>query len=193
MSVPARTRLMQLELVRLSEGGGNVPRPRQLIQETETVAPDQATLAPLVAGTVQERRQREATELRPRSPVDTLDLSAQWRACAETLRAFGAATQAEAVERCAMELEQALTANHDELLSLQQAARISGYSADHLGRLIRQGSLRNVGRPRAPRLRRGDLPRKAATLPVQAPGLHLPGADPRQVARAVVTSRKGQR
>jgi hypothetical protein len=109
------------------------------------------------------------------------------------LRSFGAAAQAEAVERCAMELEQALAADDGEQLTLRQSARVSGYSADHLSRLIRQGSLRNVGRPRAPRLRRGDLPHKAVTLPVLTSAVQLSGADPRQVARAVVTSRKGER
>jgi hypothetical protein len=122
-----------------------------------------------------------------------LDLLTQWGAHAQTLRAFGATTQAEAVERCALELEVTLAAGDGELLTLQGAAKFSGYSADHLGRLIRQGTLRNVGRPRAPRVRRGDLPRKAASLPLRASDLPLVGADPRQVARAVVTSRKGER
>ena len=135
----------------------------------------------------------QAAGLRSRTRVSSLDLMAQWQANGKVLRSFGATSQAEAVERCAMELEQALADEEGELLSLQQAARISGYSADHLGRLIRQGLLRNDGRPRAPRVRRGDLPRKAATLPLQASDLHLLGADPRQVARAVVTSRKGER
>jgi hypothetical protein len=125
--------------------------------------------------------------------ASTLDLLAQWGIHAKTLRAFGATTQAEAVERCALELEDTLAAGDGELLTLHGAAQISGYSADHLGRLIRQGTLRNVGRPRAPRVRRGDLPRKAASLPVRTSDLHLVGADPRQVARAVVTSRKGER
>ena len=125
--------------------------------------------------------------------MSALGLSAEWRRHAETLRAFGAAAQAEAVDRCADELERALASEEGELLTLQQAACLSGYSTDHLGRLIRQGTLRNLGRPRAPRVRRGDLPRKAAALPGQTAGLHLLGADPRQVARAVVASRKEER
>ncbi len=140
-----------------------------------------------------ERQRWEAAGLRSHPQVNVRELSATWRVHGETLRAFGAATLAETVERCAAELERALAADDGELLTLQQAARMSGYSADHLGRLIRLGTLRNLGRHRAPRVRRGDLPRKAAGLPVQAPGLHLSGADPRQVARAVVTSQRGQR
>jgi hypothetical protein len=136
---------------------------------------------------------RSTTGLDRALRVSTLDLLAQWGVHAKTLRAFGATTQAEAVERCALELEDALAAEDGELLTLQRAAQISGYSADHLSRLIRQGALRNLGRPRAPRVRRGDLPRKAANLPVRTSNLHLVGADPRQVARAVVTSRMGER
>ena len=50
------------------------------------------------------------------------------------------------------------TAN--ELLSLKRAALESGYSVDHLGRLVREGRLRNAGRPNSPRICRGDLPAK---------------------------------
>jgi hypothetical protein len=125
--------------------------------------------------------------------VSTGDLSEKWRGHAETLRAFGATNQAEAVEQCAADLERALAADDGELLTREQAARISGYSADHLGRLVRQGTLRNSGRARAPRFRRADLPRKPTGLPLQASIPHLLGADPRQVARAVVTSKEGKR
>ncbi len=48
----------------------------------------------------------------------------------------------------------------DELLTLREAAAISGYTEDHLGRLIRDGTVPNTGRVNAPRIRRGDLPRK---------------------------------
>lgn len=79
-------------------------------------------------------------------------------------------------------------AEANELLNLQEAARESGYSADHLGRLVRDGRIRNAGRPNAPRVRRGELPRKASALRAQAARLSLLGATPGQVARAVVTS-----
>jgi hypothetical protein len=115
----------------------------------------------------------------------------RWRAQEETLRAFGAAGQAEAVARCADELARAIEASDGELLTLTRASAVSGYSPDHLSRLIRQGRLANVGRPHAPRVRRGDLPRKAARLPASPAAPHLVGADPRQVVRAVVTSGKG--
>jgi hypothetical protein len=80
------------------------------------------------------------------------------------------------------------TAVADELLNLRQAARESGYSVDHLGRLVREGRISNAGRPRSPRVRRRDLPRKASVLPAAATRLNLLGATPGQIARAVVTS-----
>ncbi|HSU92218.1 MAG TPA: hypothetical protein VLI43_00825, partial [Gemmatimonadaceae bacterium] len=46
------------------------------------------------------------------------------------------------------------------LLSLRRAAAESGYTADHLGRLLREGKLANAGRVNSPRIRRGDLPIK---------------------------------
>jgi hypothetical protein len=80
------------------------------------------------------------------------------------------------------------TALADELLSLQQAARESGYSADHLGRLVREGRICNAGRPNSPRVRRRDLPRKPSVLRAAATRLSLLGTTPGQIARAVVTS-----
>ncbi len=56
----------------------------------------------------------------------------------------------------------------DTLLTLQHAARLSGYTQDHLGLLLRQGKIPNVGRKGAPRIRVGDLPRKPYSNVVSA-------------------------
>ena len=58
------------------------------------------------------------------------------------------------------ELDQIADNGANELLPLHRAAAESGYSADHLGRLLRDGKLANAGRVNAPRIRRGDLPIK---------------------------------
>jgi len=53
-------------------------------------------------------------------------------------------------------------AERDETtFSLVEASRESGYSADHLGRLVRDGKIPNAGRRGAPRIARRHLPRKA--------------------------------
>ena len=52
-----------------------------------------------------------------------------------------------------------------EVLTLQEASTASGFSVSQLSRLVEQGQLDNAGRKGAPRLRRGDLPRKPAKRP----------------------------
>jgi hypothetical protein len=44
-----------------------------------------------------------------------------------------------------------------EPLSLAEAGRRYGYSADYIGRLVREGKVPNVGRKNAPRVRARDL------------------------------------
>lgn len=115
------------------------------------------------------------------------DLVAQWRARAEQLRPYGPAA-ARAFQNAAAELERELEAEAGETLTLSQAADASAYSADYLGRMIRDGRIPNAGRPHAPRIRRTDLPKKANRLRGKPATLQLLGAGPGEIARAVVTS-----
>ena len=115
----------------------------------------------------------------------------QWRHNATLLRQYKNQQQAEWLEDRAAELETALTQQDAELVTLTEAARISGYSRDHLGRLVRSGALQNFGRPHAPKLRRGDLPRKP--LSPGAANTDLLGASRRQVAQAITTSESSRR
>lgn len=84
-------------------------------------------------------------------------LSACWRENAQTLRRWGARDQAEVLEACAEALEALQGTEANRALTLSEAAEESGYSADHLGRLVRQGKIPNAGRRGAPRIRRADL------------------------------------
>lgn len=83
--------------------------------------------------------------------------------CAEVLADFQAvmATQADAV------------------LSLPEVAARSGYSVEHLGRLVREGRVPNAGRKGSPRLRVRDLPRKPPALVPSGPQVYDPDADAR--------------
>ncbi len=92
-------------------------------------------------------------------------LPAAWRRQAKALRRYGSEPPAVALERCANELETTLVERDETTLSLVEAARESGYSADHLGRLVRDGRIPNAGRPGAPRIARVHLPRKASAPP----------------------------
>ncbi len=88
------------------------------------------------------------------------DLPPSWFQLAEQQEKLGAPAQACTLRFCAGELERALEDHRGETLNLQQAAEESGYSADHLGRLVREGTIPNAGRHGAPRIARRDLPIK---------------------------------
>jgi len=88
-----------------------------------------------------------------------------WRERAAYLEQFGDPTSARLWKLAALELDTTLKALGDESLTLVEAAALSGYSADHLGHLVRHRKLRNVGRKNAPRIRRADLPIKSPTRP----------------------------
>ena len=92
-------------------------------------------------------------------------LPADWRGKAKALRRYGSETAALVLDLCADDLETTIRERDETTLSLVEAARESGYSKDHLGRLVRDGKIPNAGRPNAPRIARIHLPRKAPTEP----------------------------
>jgi len=89
------------------------------------------------------------------------DLPELWRALAVQQRSLGAEAQARTLEFCADQLTATVLHMADELLSLHSAAQESGYSVNHLGRLLREGKIPNSGRKAKPLIRRRDLPAKA--------------------------------
>jgi hypothetical protein len=98
---------------------------------------------------------------RPAVMTNPADLPDLWRERARLLRDYGGDPPAsKAWEVAAAELEQALRTFRDESLNLTEAAKASGYTADHLGELVRSGKIPNAGRINAPRIRRADLPTK---------------------------------
>lgn len=92
-------------------------------------------------------------------------LAPQWRDDADTLRKRGAASEAVALESCADELEVALHEHSLETLTLNEASQESGYSYSTIQKKVASGDLPNMGTKNCPRVRRGDLPRKAGQLP----------------------------
>lgn len=115
---------------------------------------------------------------------------ARWIARRDELRRLHALVDgAELCDALLGDLDALLSASASELLSLRQAAAESGYSPDHLGRLIREGKIPNAGRHHAPRIRRADLPRRAGVLP-PAPEI---GISRVQIARSVVNAHKERR
>ncbi|WP_420447596.1 hypothetical protein [Candidatus Palauibacter sp.] len=98
---------------------------------------------------------------RMKDPPTVEALPADWRKKAKSLRRYGGETPATAIERCADDLEATLVERDETTFSLVEASRESGYTATHLGRLVRDGKIPNAGRPGAPRIALKDLPRKA--------------------------------
>jgi hypothetical protein len=91
------------------------------------------------------------------APLD--DLRAKWRARRDEFARFRASVDgATLCDELLAELESAIQARGDTTLTLSDASSVSGYTVDHLARLIRQGRIPNGGRPGAPRIRVRDLP-----------------------------------
>ncbi len=113
---------------------------------------------------------------------------AKWEARANELERMGALVDGATLCRDLLkDLEALRGANEDDLLSLADAAATSGYTRDHLSRLIRDGKIPNAGRRGAPRIRRGDLPRRPRAVAPSQNGAYDPVTD----ARKLVSRRRG--
>ncbi len=120
------------------------------------------------------------------------DFTTRWRGRRDEFARLGALV--EGVKLCdevLADAEALFRSEEHDVLTLTEAAQESGYSAGHLGRLVRSGTIPNAGRPNAPKIRRADLPRKATGLRRTGATAKLLGATPGQIARAVVTSKPG--
>lgn len=127
-----------------------------------------------------------------RASDDRLTLQAcvaKWSGEAEALRRLGAHVDgAKLIEAILADLQALGRAEAAEALTLEDAARESGYTPEHLGKLVRIGTIPNAGRKNAPRILRRHLPYKPSALREAPDNPQLAGATPGQIARAVVTS-----
>src|SRR5439155_25804202 len=91
---------------------------------------------------------------------------------------FGDEGRARTLEWAARKVQQALRDENEDLLTLPEAAQVSGYHPDSLARMVRDGQITDLRPPGSKgmiRIRRGDLPIK--------PGKpHTPSADVRELA-----------
>jgi hypothetical protein len=101
-----------------------------------------------------------------------------------TIRPYNAGASF-AYEQAARELEGAMREIEHQTLTLEEAARESGYHSDSLRHMLAAGQLPNAGRRGAPRIARKDLPRLAGKVKSSA---YDPGAD---ALRLVAGSRSG--
>jgi hypothetical protein len=116
------------------------------------------------------------------------ELLDRWIERRDQLKRYGALVDgARLVDDLITDFEQLVREEDADLLSLSEAAAATGYSSDHLSRLIRTGKLENCGRAHRPRVRRGDLPRKPHALRPEPPSPFLTSSR-RQIAESVVNS-----
>ena len=116
------------------------------------------------------------------SPLEVL--RDRWRSEAEHVRPYNAGA-AHAYELAARELEEALRSADAEALTLEEAARESGYSIDHLRHMVADGKITNAGRYRSPRIARRDLPKRAGHAPASS-------YDPAEDALRLVSGKSGR-
>lgn len=91
-----------------------------------------------------------------------------------------APSAATAYREAARQLDEPLAGHAAALLTLEQAARESGYSARHLARLAREGRLPLLSDGR---VRRSDLPRKPSRRPPSAQETRDPASSFKEAAR----------
>jgi hypothetical protein len=127
------------------------------------------------------------------SALTAVEYPAELRWRAASLRQWAADEgTAKVYEYVADELEEINRRQGDDALTLVEAAHETGYSAEHLGRLVREGKVSNAGRKNAPRIRRGDLPHKARPAGLQIAGHGTKRYDPVADARSLLSRRGAQ-
>lgn len=111
------------------------------------------------------------------------EIVAIWEFRAELLRRHRALVDgASMVEDFLDDLKALSEREAQEALTISQAAIRSGYSTDHLRRLVRDGKLSNVGRKHSPRVMAADLPRRVSrALPPKSERSYDPSTDARSL------------
>ena len=93
--------------------------------------------------------------------MSSLNLAMEFRNQARVFREHAQESVAIAYERCAQRLEELERSEAEQLLTLAAAAEESGYSYSTLQQKVAAGEIPNLGERGKPRVRRGDLPRRA--------------------------------
>ena len=119
---------------------------------------------------------------------ELLELAQRWRGDAALLSRRGLREAATLLESVVDDLDGVLQKAGSELLTLQEAASLSGYSVGHLGRRVLKGDIANAGRKGAPRIARRDLPLKSGVLAISGPSAEL---DCTQIVRSAIKQGAG--
>jgi hypothetical protein len=103
--------------------------------------------------------------------MTTTDLITRWETLREAYAQAGAWVEGtRIIDAFLADIDAVSGQTAGTLLTLREAAALSGYSVEHLGRLIRQGALPNAGKHHAPRIRLADLPQRPGHFARSAKG-----------------------
>jgi len=116
------------------------------------------------------------------------DCLGEIRAKAAELRdSFDSRTAAAALEWASNRLEKALRSAQDEILSLAEASARSGYSQEHLARLVRTGRIPDLRPPGS----KARIFIRASDLPARPASPHTERADVHELASRLLGGREG--
>jgi hypothetical protein len=119
------------------------------------------------------------------------DIVERWMARRDVAKSLGGLVDgARLCDEVLRDLEDLRRVSDGAILSLTDAAERSGYSREHLGRLVRAGRIPNAGRPNAPKIRIGDLPRKPGYLLRDPWPDDIASASTGQIVRSIVNLSK---
>lgn len=116
------------------------------------------------------------------------DFRAKWRAEAASMERRGALVSGPMlIAEILVDVDALLREPADELVFLDEAARISGYSTDHLARLVRDHRLRDARPPGT----RGRLLFRRRDLPLKPGRRDTPTADVHDLASRLSRGKEG--
>ncbi len=123
---------------------------------------------------------------KPQRSFHESELPDVWRERADELEPF-AEPAAVAFRACADQLELTLRTAANHSLSVDEASRISGYSKEHLTRLVRTGKIPDL----RPRGSKGRIRILACDLPIKPGQEHVLHADVHELASRLTGGKEG--
>ena len=124
--------------------------------------------------------------------LNLTSLRVRWEARRDDLRRLHAQVDgAVLIDELLGEVSSLCASQSLEPVTLAEASRIGGYSVDHLQRLVRRGTIENMGRKGSPRIRRSDVPvRSGSDLPSGSTASQF--GSRRRMALAVLSDSTGE-
>lgn len=115
------------------------------------------------------------------TPVEK-EVNERWVARRDEFQRLGVSVDgASLCDEVIADLERLREERDGKKLTLSDAAALSGYSREHLARLIRSGKLANAGRKHSPRILAADLPTRPGAIAAAVRGSYDPSTDARSL------------